>query len=640
MTVGFSTGQAVKKQNLNPNDLVGLSLKQVFGNKEPIVKKNFLETFNGNETSFELFINNQYQLYKTVPLYDLNNEISRILVVAEDISEWKRTEKSLIAAKEKAEQSEKRFSAFNETTNEAIFFSKNGKCIDTNKAASKMFGFTYDELIDISITDIITPDSKELVQSNMLSGFEKPYDAIAIRKDGTRFYVELQGKMYYYNGENVGVTACRDITQRKLQEKLLCEAKERSEKSEIKLKEAQSIAHIGHWELDLVNNSLYWSDEIYRIFGCEPQEFGATYEAFLSYVHPEDKNLVNDSYNNHLKTKEPYFVTHRILLSNGDVKYVNEKCKSEFDEKSKPLRSIGTISDITEMMRTKIELEKHRNNLELLVKERTEELVATNDELHKQKVALEKTIVKLNRTQEKLIQSEKMASLGTIVAGVAHEINNPLNYIQSSVYGLESLISQNKLHEPSKNLEMILHAIKEGVKRTSEIVKALNKFSKNKPLLSQKIDIHDVIDKCIQQLCTKLGKKCVVEKDYCSDQFTFKGNVDSIHQAILNLLNNAIQAIENKGTVSISTSLLKEKNILQIKINDSGIGIPKDDLLKIFDPFFTTKDVGKGRGLGLSISYSAIKEHNGDIFVESELGKGSTFTIQLPVKRNNLLKME
>ena len=120
--------------------------------------------------------------------------------------------------------------------------------------------------------------------------------------------------------------------------------------------EIQSLAKTGYWELDLLNNRLHWSDEIYRIFECSPQEFEATYEAFLSFIHPDDLYYVNESYTTHIATQNPYDIIHRILLKNGKVKYVNERCKSDFDLSGKPIRSLGTIVDITERIQIEYEL--------------------------------------------------------------------------------------------------------------------------------------------------------------------------------------------------------------------------------------------------------------------------------------------
>ncbi|TAL67572.1 MAG: PAS domain S-box protein [Bacteroidetes bacterium] len=147
-----------------------------------------------------------------------------------------------------------------------------------------------------------------------------------------------------------------DITKRKLSEFALRE-------SEANLREAQAIAHLGHWELDLINNRLTWSDEIYRIFGVEPQEFGASYDAFLNYVHPDDRDFVNDAYTSSVKNKTKYDITHRVLLKNGELKHVNEKCKTVYDKNGNPVCSLGTVHDITELKKIEEALRKLNREL-------------------------------------------------------------------------------------------------------------------------------------------------------------------------------------------------------------------------------------------------------------------------------------
>jgi PAS domain S-box-containing protein len=124
--------------------------------------------------------------------------------------------------------------------------------------------------------------------------------------------------------------------------------------------EIQELAKTGHWELDLIQNKLYWSEEIYRIFECSPHEFEATYEAFLSFIHPDDRDYVNSSFQNHLISKTPYNIIHRVLLKDGSIKFVNERCKSDFDSKGKPIRSLGTVVDITDSIQTEKELKLAR----------------------------------------------------------------------------------------------------------------------------------------------------------------------------------------------------------------------------------------------------------------------------------------
>jgi len=144
-----------------------------------------------------------------------------------------------------------------------------------------------------------------------------------------------------------------EIKVKALQQKVaeLEGVKKSMQRSEARLKQAEQIAKIGHWELDLVSNRLYWSDEIYRIFDLDPQEFGATYEAFLDTVHPEDRKFVDNAYTNSIKNKTGYDIVHRLLLKNGEVKYVHEKCRTLYDADGSPLRSLGTVQDITKHKR-------------------------------------------------------------------------------------------------------------------------------------------------------------------------------------------------------------------------------------------------------------------------------------------------
>ena len=169
-------------------------------------------------------------------------------------------------------------------------------------------------------------------------------------------YSELLGRwyrLYIYSLEKMYFTAMFiDITESKKASIELAKAKEDAEEIKRKLNEAQEIAKLGNWELDLINNQLYWSDEIYRIFEINPEEFGASYEAFLDTVHPEDREIVNNTFTESLKNKTNYCIEHRLLMKDGKVKYVREQGKSFYDANGKPIRSIGTVQDITERKHT------------------------------------------------------------------------------------------------------------------------------------------------------------------------------------------------------------------------------------------------------------------------------------------------
>ena len=275
------------------------------------------------------------------------------------------------------------------------------------------------------------------------------------------------------------------------------------------------------------------------------------------------------------------------------------------------------------------------SDLEIAVSERTreletanKELKVTNEELSGQREELEDTISNLHKTQKQLIQSEKMASLGVLAAGVAHEINNPLNFINGGVVGLESYVHDH-LKDHAGDLEPLIEGIQEGVKRASEIVTSLNHYSRHAdtPLIA--CDIHSIIDNCLIMMSNQLKYKVEVQKIFTDKKYTLLCNEGKLHQAVLNILANAEHAIEDKGSIIITTNVVNDKLI--ITITDTGCGISQENLLRITDPFFTTKDPGKGTGLGLSITYNILQEYNGTLEFESQLGIGTKVIITLPV---------
>jgi signal transduction histidine kinase len=284
----------------------------------------------------------------------------------------------------------------------------------------------------------------------------------------------------------------------------------------------------------------------------------------------------------------------------------------------------------------------------------------SHQQLQKQLAETQKLNAELIETQFQLLQSEKMASIGQLAAGVAHELNNPIGFVHSNLgtlggylHDLMSIIESfesisctpgqsckqhAKVHGfmeehdfayVKEDIFNLLAESKEGLERVRKIVQDLKSFSHVGEQQWQEAALHQGLDSTLNIVWNELKYKCKVVKDYGDIPPVFC-LISQLNQVFMNLLINASHAIENHGTITIRTSRQGDDQVC-IEISDTGMGISPDNLKRIFEPFFTTKPVGKGTGLGLSLAYSIIQRHHGSITVDSEPGKGSCFRILLPI---------
>jgi two-component system, NtrC family, sensor kinase len=245
---------------------------------------------------------------------------------------------------------------------------------------------------------------------------------------------------------------------------------------------------------------------------------------------------------------------------------------------------------------------------------------------------------KLKETQAQLIQNEKMASLGQLVAGIAHEINNPLAFVVNNLFivesGLERLAPEMErcVSEPSllklRKARTRLGEMREGLDRVKELVLDLRSFSRMDEGKFERVDVRETIDAVLLLMKHKLNGRIAVEKYYIGDRI-LSCSVGRLHQVTMNLIANAVDAISGKGTIVITTGRTAEAFLISIR--DTGAGIPEEIRGKIFDPFFTTKPIGQGTGLGLAISYGIIQDHGGSIEAQSEEGVGTEFIVKIPL---------
>lgn len=449
-----------------------------------------------------------------------------------------------------------------------------------------------------SFLDCVHPEDREMAATVIREGVEndRGWDIehrITTMK-GAKKWIHAIGEVSFDELEKtkIIVGTVQDITARKVLEKSLIDSKER-------LNAAERLAKIGSWELDLTSNRLHWSDEVFSIFDLEPQQFEATYEAFLENIHPEDREKVNLAYNDSLKHKTPYNIQHRLLSKDGDTKTVIEFCESYFDDAGNPLRSIGMIQDITEQNQAQQEKLKLENQLR---------------------------------------HAQKMEAIGTLAGGIAHDLNN----ILTPIMGYTGLaISQLSTSDPiAENLTNI----EKGTIRARELIDQILLFSRRADTIRSPMKLQNVVTEAMRLLQVSIPPSIRIELKLDDSSGEIMADVSQMHQVIMNLCTNAWHAMEPEGgTLTIELEQLSETEeairqhpnlsaaeYVCLSIKDTGPGIDSKHIDNIFEPFFTTKSVDKGTGLGLSVAHGIITDHSGTITVQSEQGKGATFRVYLP----------
>ncbi|MEQ9286441.1 MAG: ATP-binding protein [Cyclobacteriaceae bacterium] len=291
-------------------------------------------------------------------------------------------------------------------------------------------------------------------------------------------------------------------------------------------------------------------------------------------------------------------------------------------------RIICVITDIDEKKKTLLELESYKDHLEKLVSQRTQKLEKANKDLSNQKNKLSDAVEKLKSTQNRLVQSEKMAALGFLSSGLAHEMNNPLNIIKGGTYGIRRFVEANLGEDFLKKIQEILDDVDGGVDRASKIVSSLNMYSSAKDVEIM-CDIHSILNIALSTLKKQMPNDINIVKQYDPDLSTFYANPKILLQTFLNVLTNGIQAIKKKGEITIKT--VQQKDSIVVSIKDTGAGIEPELVTKISDPFFTTKTVGKGIGMGLYVVYNNMKFVGGQIEFETKKGHGTTVHLTFPI---------
>ncbi|WP_407889697.1 ATP-binding protein [Scytonema sp. NUACC26] len=573
--------------------------------------------------------------------------------------------------------------------------------------------------------------------------------------------------------------------------------------SQQRLQEAQRIAHIGNWEIDVATQVTIWSEEVFRIFGLEPKTEAPPPHEYKQQIHPDDLLVWQEKLEKAIAQPITFNFDLRIYRPDDSLRYLNVIGESQADEFGRVVTLVGTVMDISERKQAEIALQqvlhqaeyqscllqavlnsttdwifaKDTNFRYILVSrsyattigKTVEEIIGKDDlelgfseelvfgnpakgirgfrtddrmalagnpvcnsfdpatiadgslrifdvrknplynldgkvfgvlglsrdlteryhaeeamrrseaQLKEKAEELTRTLQELQQTQTQMIHGEKMSSLGQLVAGVAHEINNPVNFIHgnlthANLYTQEilALLALYQKYFPEPNLEIqkqaeamdlefiqqdllkLLSSMRVGTERIRTIVASLRVFSRMDESDMKEVNIHDGIDSTLMILQHKLKSKSSspqiqVIKEY-GDLPLVECYPGQLNQVFMNILSNAIDALEESlsighwslvedkeqkriPTISIRTKVMNNQTFIYIA--DNGLGMSENTRQRIFDPFFTTKPVGKGTGMGLSISYQIVTEkHGGSLYCMSKLNLGTEFVVQIPLKQN------
>jgi len=588
---------AASYTNKTPEDFIGKSIYELFPKQKAefyhtrITAACLAEKPMVYEEIVPLPSGTRFFLSTFTKITNTENNILGIQIISQDITELKQAAFNL-------SESESRFrSVFEQSPVGSVFVGLDKKFVRCNPAFCAFLGYEEGELVGKTIEETTYPPDLEigikelrLIAEGKVASFtaQKRY----VRKDGALVWGEISislvrdatGKPLYF------LPIIKDITERKKAEDALQETLQQ-------LAKAQEIAHLGSWELDSSKGHLIWSDETYRIFGLEPQEYEATYDAFLNAVHPDDRARVDVAFRASLKDRlENYQIEHKIIRQrSGEVRFVQEKCEHVRDASGKILRSLGMIQDITERKKAEEEHLKYEQQLQ---------------------------------------QTQKLESLGLLAGGIAHDFNNLLG----GIYGYIDLAGEGaKDDKISRYLSKAMNTIE----RARGLTLQLLTFAKGGAPIKKIGNLFPFVQETAQFALSGSNVLCTfnVEPDLCACDF----DKNQIGQVIDNIVINAKQAMPDGGTIEV---LARNRSVAEnehpplvpgqyvvIAIKDCGIGIPKKILPKIFDPFYTTK--ATGHGLGLATCFSIVNRHGGAIEVESEPGEGSTFHIFLPALQNN-----
>lgn len=487
--------------------------------------------------------------------------------------------------------SEKRFRSIFESNYNGIAIrerDENGdlKLIEANQTYLDMLGYSLAELqnhtgYELSASPEDEAISREAIATLRRTGFSDDVDITYRRKSGST--IDISATMWKILDENGGhfqtISMLKDNTARKSAER--------------RMDEAQRIAKIGGWDLDLMSGVMTWSPEMYRLFNRDTSQKPYGYKKFSTLIHPDDHDDHERERNEASAAHTPFDRVSRVIMSDGSVKYMHFITHTTFDANGKPMRRSGTVQDVTQQ----------------------------------------------KELEERLRHTETLQSLGQLTGGVAHDFNNILGIISSTAHFMKMDRDTDQFVE--QNVDRILRAVNRGAGLTDKLLS----FSRKQRLVAKNIETNTFVVELGKVLERTLGENVQLDIKVAPDAWAVYADENQLSNAILNLALNGRDAMDESGHLIIDvknihfeegddlpSDALEPGDYVALSVTDNGSGMSPETLEKAFEPFFTTKDVGKGSGLGLSMVHGFAEQSQGAATIQSEYGIGTRVTLFLPGK--------
>ena len=543
-----------------------------------------------------------YVWVTATPLRDGGGKLYGAIESVRDITDRRRAEALVM-------ESEDKFRTLAEGSPTGIFLVQDGVFKYVNRALGVMSGYEVEALVDkMGPESLVFPDDLPMVREFLRKLFagESSYSKSEVRgltPAGTINYVEVYASTTTYAGKPALIGTALDITERKHMEAALRSAEEQSR---LILKSAGD----GIIGVDCGGLVLFANEAAQTMLGWSLKELlGQPLHELIHYSRPDGSPypvLECPMHTAFAEGTEGHVENEVLWRKDGSSFFVSYSARPMMKEGSIG-GAVVTFNDITERRKNEEEIRKLNAELEERVEQRTAEL---------------------RSAQDRLVQSEKMSAVGQLAAGVAHEINNPLGIILGFAQGLAKRIKADD------HMGLPLRSIEREAVRCKNLVQDLLVFSRSSKIEEEELDLNEALTGALSLIYARAKTLNVeIRREMSPDLPRIPANRNKLQQVLINLANNSIDAMPGGGTLTIATALSAGRpGHVEVRVRDTGHGVPKEIRTRIMEPFFTTKEAGKGTGLGLALVYEIIKKHNGSLELESEEGKGTEFVILLPVQ--------